>query len=64
MASPSSRTRREPSWAAAREPGAMKLRLMIRAATLVWGAYRLYRRSRHDLRAGAKHALRRAARRM
>lgn len=44
------------------EARAMKLRRMIRMATLAWGVYRTYRRYRGSVRAGTKTALKRARR--
>lgn len=40
----------------------MKIRRMFRAATLLWGAYRVYSRSRRAVRVNAKQVLRRARR--
>lgn len=40
----------------------MKIRRMIKTVSFLWGAYRIYRRSRATVRVGTKRALKRASR--
>lgn len=42
------------------EGAPMKLRHMVKTASFLWGAYRIYRRSRYAVRSNTKQALRRA----